>query len=103
LEDATEAVTGRVTSLRASGNKLIFIDLTGDGQKIQVFANAANYTGEFQKLHDIMRRGDIIGVKGNPGRTKTGELSIRPTEIENLSYCLHMLPKASTDDKIDMN
>lgn len=50
-----------------------------------------------------MRRGDIVGVSGNPGRTKTGELSIRPTEIQNLSYCLHMLPKASTDDKIDMN
>lgn len=47
LDDVTESVTGRVTSLRASGNKLIFIDLTGDGHKIQVFANAANYTGEF--------------------------------------------------------
>lgn len=31
---------------------------------------------------------------GNPGKTKTGELSVRPTKIESLSYCLHMLPTA---------
>jgi len=41
-----------------------------------------------------MKRGDIIGVDGVVGRTKTGELSIRPTLLTNLSYCMHMLPKA---------
>jgi lysyl-tRNA synthetase, class II len=39
-----------------------------------------------------LRRGDIIGVHGVAGRSKTGELSIRPRIIEFLSYCLHMLP-----------
>lgn len=39
-----------------------------------------------------VRRGDIIGVKGIGLRTKTGELSIRPSKIEILSPCLHMLP-----------
>ena len=29
------------------------------------------------------------------GRTKTGELSVRPTTIISLSYCMHMLPKAA--------
>jgi lysyl-tRNA synthetase, class II len=33
-------------------------------------------------------------VEGNPGKTKTGELSVRPTRIESLSYCLHQLPRA---------
>jgi lysyl-tRNA synthetase class 2 len=37
----------------------------------------------------MLRHGDIIGVEGNPGKTKTGELSVRPTRIESLSYCLH--------------
>lgn len=55
-------------------------------------ATASNYEGEFDQLHDALRRGDIIGVVGNPGRTKTGELSMRPQKIELLSYCLHMLP-----------
>uniref|UniRef100_A0A2K5RAY7 Lysine--tRNA ligase n=1 Tax=Cebus imitator TaxID=2715852 RepID=A0A2K5RAY7_CEBIM len=34
----------------------------------------------------------IIGVQGNPGKTKKGELSIIPYEITLLSPCLHMLP-----------
>ena len=55
-------------------------------------ATANNYQGDFEFLHEALRRGDIIGVTGNPGRTKTGELSIRPQKIELLSYCFHMLP-----------
>ena len=39
-----------------------------------------------------LRRGDIVGVVGNPGRTKKGELSIIPSEIVLLAPCLHMLP-----------
>lgn len=79
-------------SLRGAGSKLIFIDLVGDEHKIQVFANATNYIGDFDALHGSIRRGDIIGVEGCPGRTKTGELSVRPTKITSLSYCLHQLP-----------
>jgi len=47
-----------------------------------------------------LKRGDIIGVKGVPGRTKTGELSIRPTEIVPLSYCMHMLPRAKEGENV---
>ena len=36
---------------------------------------------------------------GNPGATKTGELSIRPNTIESLSYCIHMIPKPGHDQK----
>jgi lysyl-tRNA synthetase class 2 len=32
-----------------------------------------------------VRRGDIVGVVGNPGKTKKGELSIMPTTIQLLS------------------
>jgi lysyl-tRNA synthetase, class II len=79
--------------LRASGAKLIFIDLHEDNAKIQIFATASNYTGEWDLLSNI-KYGDIIGVEGNPGKTKTGELSVRPTSITQLSYCLHQLPRA---------
>lgn len=47
---------------------------------------------EYFKMNDKIRRGDIIGVKGRPGKTKKGELSIVPSEITLLSPCLHMLP-----------
>ena len=92
LED-TVTLAGRVMGLRNSGAKLIFIDLHEDNSKVQVFATAANYTADFDALHKSLKYGDIIGVVGNPGRTKTGELSLRPTEITSLSYCLHQLPR----------
>lgn len=87
------AITGRIMGLRSSGTKLIFIDLHEDNFKVQVFATAANYEGDFDKLTRVLKYGDIIGVEGNPGRTKTGELSVRPTSITSLSYCLHQLPR----------
>jgi len=93
LEDKTVALTGRIMGLRSSGAKLIFIDLCEDNSKIQVFATAANYTDDFELLHKHLRYGDIIGIEGHAGRTKTGELSIRPTKIETLSWCLHQLPR----------
>ena len=47
-----------------------------------------------------MRRGDIIGIEGNPGRSETGELSVRPTKIVSLSYCMHMIPKRQGEDYV---
>ena len=46
----------------------------------------------FVAINNKLRRGDIIGVRGNPGKTKKGELSIIPIEMTLLSPCLHMLP-----------
>lgn len=92
LEDVTESVTGRIMSIRAAGAKLVFLHIHGDEGKLQVIATAQNYTGDFEFLHEALRRGDIIGVTGNPGRTKTNELSIRASKIELLAYCYHMLP-----------
>ena len=79
---------------RESGAKLIFYDLRGEGVKLQVMATANAYKSEDQFGVDTakLRRGDIVGVVGNPGRTKKGELSIIPSEIVLLAPCLHMLP-----------
>lgn len=58
------------------------------------FLSLRNYKSEEEFIHinNKLRRGDIIGVQGNPGKTKKGELSIIPYEITLLSPCLHMLP-----------
>ncbi|XP_033967515.1 lysine--tRNA ligase isoform X2 [Pseudochaenichthys georgianus] len=87
-------VSGRVHAKRASGAKLIFYDLRGEGVKLQVMANSRSYKSEeaFVAINNKLRRGDIIGVRGIPGKTKKGELSIIPTEMTLLSPCLHMLP-----------
>ncbi|XP_024391569.1 lysine--tRNA ligase [Physcomitrium patens] len=96
LEDQSFSVAGRVMSKRASGGKLMFYDLHADGMKIQVIAQL-NYSSlseeDFGKLHASIKRGDIVGINGFPGKSKKGELSIFVRSIELLSYCLHMLPK----------
>ncbi|XP_075571623.1 lysine--tRNA ligase isoform X3 [Pelecanus crispus] len=94
LTDITVRVAGRIHAKRASGGKLIFYDLRGEGVKLQVMANSKLYKSEeeYFRINNKLRRGDIIGVEGNPGKTKKGELSIIPCEITLLSPCLHMLP-----------
>ncbi|KAE8751299.1 hypothetical protein FOCC_FOCC001870 [Frankliniella occidentalis] len=92
--DEVVSVAGRIHAIRDSGAKLVFYDLRGEGKKIQVMANAKLYESEEQFAADIgkIRRGDIIGCLGKPGKTKKGELSIMPSKITLLSPCLHMLP-----------
>ncbi|XP_054729812.1 lysine--tRNA ligase isoform X1 [Anastrepha obliqua] len=94
LEDVSLSVSGRVHAIRESGVKLIFYDLRGEGVKLQVMANAKLYHTEsaFEPDTSKIRRGDIIGINGYPGKTKKGELSVVPKEIKLLSPCLHMLP-----------
>ena len=51
----------------------------------------------FEKQHENIQRGDIIGVVGFPGRTAPkkggeGELSIFAREVILLTPCLRMLP-----------
>ncbi|KAJ2964822.1 hypothetical protein NQZ79_g389 [Umbelopsis isabellina] len=95
LTDVTVQLAGRIHNKRASGAKLRFYDLHGEGVKIQVMASASDSESDFVALHDLLRRGDIVGIRGYPSRTKRGELSIRPKDITLLSPCLRMLPKAN--------
>ncbi len=46
----------------------------------------------FAALHNSVKRGDIVGVAGHPGKSKMGELSIFPRDFVVLSPCLHMPP-----------
>ncbi|GAX24360.1 lysyl-tRNA synthetase, class II [Fistulifera solaris] len=100
--DTSVSIAGRIVSVRGQG-KLYFYDIRGDGAKVQVMSGLQMYAeGEeaFHKIHHKLKRGDIIGVKGFPGKSKKGELSIFPTYIELLSPCLHMLPFAKGDSNL---
>jgi lysyl-tRNA synthetase class 2 len=102
LEDKIVSVAGRIESVRGQG-KLIFYDIRGDGTKLQVMCSLKLYAaGEdaFLKIHRTIKRGDVIGVRGHPGKSKNGEFSIFSTEIVLLSPCLHMLPFAKGDSGV---
>eukprot|EP00560_Eucampia_antarctica_P009162 CAMPEP_0197828024 /NCGR_PEP_ID=MMETSP1437-20131217/4670_1 /TAXON_ID=49252 ORGANISM="Eucampia antarctica, Strain CCMP1452" /NCGR_SAMPLE_ID=MMETSP1437 /ASSEMBLY_ACC=CAM_ASM_001096 /LENGTH=608 /DNA_ID=CAMNT_0043429091 /DNA_START=57 /DNA_END=1883 /DNA_ORIENTATION=+ len=100
IEDEAEVtIAGRIFSIRGQG-KLFFYDVRGDGAKVQIMSDLKTYAGgeeEFFKIHRTIKRGDVIGVKGLPGKSRKGELSLFPSEIILLSPCLHMLPFAKGD------
>lgn len=91
-------VAGRIHGSRASGSKLRFYDLRAEGLKLQVMAQAEHAVGDFLAQHEHLRRGDIIGIIGFPGRTNPkkednpGELSVFAREVVLLTPCLRMLP-----------
>ena len=63
----------------------------GPSSALDPCSNAAD-DFDFEKINAVIRRGDIIGVRGFPGRTQTGELSLFATHVQLLSPCLHILP-----------
>ncbi|KAF9918310.1 lysyl-tRNA synthetase [Linnemannia zychae] len=96
VEEEIVTVAGRLHNMRTMG-KLRFYDLHSDGVKVQITAQAQDAERDFLEVHDALRRGDIVGVRGYAGRTKPkkggdGELSIFPKDITLLSPCLRMLP-----------
>jgi lysyl-tRNA synthetase, class II len=95
-ENVTESLSGRIHNVRASGSKLVFYDLHGEGQKVQIMATQqdASDPDAFVATHDLFKRGDIVGVTGIPSRTKKGELSISPKDMVLLAPNLHQLPSA---------
>ncbi|KAI0302597.1 lysyl-tRNA synthetase [Russula brevipes] len=96
VEDITEALAGRIHSIRSSGQKLRFYDLHSEGKKVQVMATLQDAADQdsFVETHEIFRRGDIVGVIGTPSRTKKGELSISPSRMILLAPNLHQLPSS---------
>ncbi|PZE19239.1 lysine--tRNA ligase [Paenibacillus xerothermodurans] len=90
-ENAQVSVAGRIMQKRGMG-KAGFAhvqDLTG---KIQIYVREdAVGTTKYQAF-DLLDIGDIIGISGTVFKTKTGELSIKATNIEVLTKSLLPLP-----------
>ncbi|KAJ2868441.1 lysyl-tRNA synthetase [Coemansia aciculifera] len=87
------SLAGRIHNKRASGAKLRFYDLYAEGIKVQIMAAIQNTERDFAAVHDVLRRGDIVGVRGFPGKSQKGELSIFPRDITLLAPCLRTLPE----------
>lgn len=83
------ALAGRVTLMRHMG-KAAFADLSDEHGTLQLFFSKAD-TEHFD-LSKKIDLGDIIGVKGTPFVTKTGQLTLHVTEWQPLVKSLHPLP-----------
>lgn len=105
-KDVEVRLGARIFNKRTSGNKLVFYDVKTEGAKVQIMCQLQESTTRegalsFEQQHEPLRRGDVIGIVGYPGRTapknkiekgEEGELSIFATEIILLTPCLQQLP-----------
>ncbi|KAL1596205.1 lysyl-tRNA synthetase [Nothophoma quercina] len=100
LKDVEVRTGLRVMSIRSSSNALRFYVCKSEGLTVQVMCQLQNAKGDvpFEKQHENIQRGDIIGVIGWPGvtapknRPDGGDLSIFAQEVILLTPCLRMLP-----------
>ncbi len=92
LEGKTVTVAGRMMSKRIMG-KASFCniqDLKGNIQSYVARDSVGEESYKDFKKYDI---GDIIGIRGEVFRTKTGEISIHAAEITLLAKSLQILPE----------
>ncbi len=85
-------IAGRLGSLRRMGKKVAFADFDDVSGRIQVFFSQSDLGAAFDLVDDL-DRGDIVGITGEPFRTKTGELTVGARELAVLSKALRPLPE----------
>ena len=92
LEGKTVTVAGRLMSKRVMG-KASFCNIQDLKGNIQSYV-ARDCVGEEEyKAFKKMDIGDIVGLKGEVFKTKTGEISLHATELVLLSKSLQILPE----------
>jgi lysyl-tRNA synthetase class 2 len=89
--DRAVALAGRIMLIRRHGG-LIFADLSDQTGTIQLVATRDGLGAEAFADVRALDRGDWVGVHGTVMTTRTGELSVRVTELQLLSKALRALP-----------
>ncbi len=92
LSNKEVSIAGRLLTIRLMGNSA-FANLHDDSGKIQIYLQKKRVGDSAYKLFKIVDLGDIVGVKGEIFKTKTGELTINVSSIVLLSKSLRPLPE----------
>lgn len=86
------ALAGRLMSLRSFG-KSAFAHIKDGSGRVQVFFQKKALGETYDFVMDNVDIGDIIGIKGKPFKTKTGELTVNVEEFRLLGKSLRPLPE----------
>ena len=92
LEGQSVSLAGRVMSKRVMG-KASFCHIQDLQGTIQSYVARDSIGEEEYKAFKKMDIGDIVGLKGEVFKTKTGEISIHASEVALLSKSLQILPE----------
>ena len=96
--DAMVAVAGCLKSIRCQVNRRMFYDICADGTELQIMAFHQDFAADakaFEDFNNTIKRGNVIGARGYPGKSSTGRLSLFPQELVLLSPSLQPLLKVS--------
>ena len=92
MEGQTVTLAGRMMSKRVMG-KASFCNIQDLQGNMQSYVARDSIGEEEYKAFKKMDIGDIVGLKGEVFRTKTGEISIHAAEVTLLSKSLQVLPE----------
>jgi lysyl-tRNA synthetase, class II len=93
------AVAGRIVALRSQG-KTTFMHLEDASGRVQVYLKR-DVLGAAWDLIELLDLDDHIGVTGTLFRTRTGEVTVRATEVTLLAKSLRPLPRGKTQAGTD--
>ena len=83
---------GRVVRYR-TGGKLLFLEIWDQTGRVQLMIRINKVTETEWKVAQLLDLGDLIGVDGEFGKTKTGELTIQVEKLTFLTKSLEPHPK----------
>ncbi len=93
LENEKVSTAGRVMSIRDHG-KSAFFHLKDQDGRIQAYIRKNSVGAEkYELFKKYVNVGDILGIKGFPFKSKTGELTIFVEDFEILSKAIRPLPE----------
>ena len=92
FEGKDVSIAGRMMSKRVMG-KASFCNIQDRDGNIQCYVARDSIGENAYKAFKKMDIGDIVGIKGRPFTTKTGEKSVHVAEITLLSKSLQILPE----------
>ncbi|MDR0270170.1 lysine--tRNA ligase [Paenibacillus sp.] len=84
-------VAGRIMAKRGMG-KAIFAHIQDLSGKIQIYVRQDSVPEAAFEAFRLLDLGDIVGIGGTMFKTKTGETTIKASEVEVLSKSLYPLP-----------
>jgi len=90
--DQEVIVAGRIMAMRSHG-KSVFCDIKDQYEKIQIYVKQDIIGEDKFKIFEKLDIGDIIGVRGEIFKTRTGELTIKVVDFTLLSKSLRPLPE----------
>ncbi|MBA4191416.1 MAG: lysine--tRNA ligase [Planctomycetaceae bacterium] len=83
---------GRIVRQR-TGGKLLFLEIWDQSGRVQLMLRINKLSETEWKVAQLLDLGDLIGVDGEFGKTKTGELTIQVTQLTFLTKSLEPHPK----------